>query len=366
MPRLGVPSAVAVLWERETHQRPFAAGVSIANGRVVVLERDTRVACLEAETGKTLWDIPGPSSLVQIVGDSCLLRLGGRLTLVNFSTGEIRYQIRAANLPYYGLAPTAVVRDVVLTGGWRGYSPVRALDLSTGELLWQRQWTTVPAVPWRGGALVGNRWHVWLINPRSGEELDHWTPPVPLAETARHPVFTVIDDNHVLIRCDSRSLYCLYHAADPATTLTRVEPVVEHWADLAPVAPQVTGDIAWIREVKGGHVAVEHGVQEGPRIRPVERRRASGAIIGGLARYQTGQTKWRVDPGEPVIDGVVPIVGGYAIAGLSGTLCLVGNDGNLQHRTSVAYRPSALRALGPNRLLILAKGSLKAVEVRGT
>jgi outer membrane protein assembly factor BamB len=124
-----------ICWERPRHQAGPVAGVAVGDGVLVAHERRTRLVRLDPTDGSVRWDVPAgtwPRDIV-VAGQRCLVipQDTDRLLCLDLSTGE---RLWHADLrPFTG--GLVVDGDVVLVGGWRGYTPVRAVDLATGRTL---------------------------------------------------------------------------------------------------------------------------------------------------------------------------------------------------------------------------------------
>ncbi|WP_326565004.1 PQQ-binding-like beta-propeller repeat protein [Amycolatopsis rhabdoformis] len=176
-------------WERDLHQRPVLSDVAVADGHLVVHERSTRLVSLAGADGAVRWDVPLGTWPRAVVADGAdvfaLPQLPGRLCCLSASTGEPRWTAEVGWLTGH----VAVGPEVVLVGGWRGDTPLRALDRATGSLLWSRTSPTVLPAWFDGGFLVGRPGgrRVELVNPGTGAVERTWRRTVPDAE----PVFDV-------------------------------------------------------------------------------------------------------------------------------------------------------------------------------
>ncbi|WP_329240887.1 hypothetical protein OG417_41215 [Actinoallomurus sp. NBC_01490] len=131
--------------------------------------------------------------------------------------------------------------DTVLVGGWRGYTPLMAIDLRTGA---RRRETddrldTVLPVPAGEGVLVGapGETKVRLVDRCNGEELSRWRLPEPLTGSDDGPAFTPVGTDRFLVRCGRRSV------VDIRLSSTDVRELVRAEADLVPTAVEYTAGI---------------------------------------------------------------------------------------------------------------------------
>ncbi|MEV6899743.1 hypothetical protein [Amycolatopsis sp. NPDC051372] len=186
-------------WERPLHQRPAAADIAVSDGDVLVHERSTRLVRLSGSDGAVRWDVPlgtWPRAVVLDGSDVVALpQQPGRLFCLSWADGLPHWTNDVGWLSGH----VVVSPEVVLVGGWRGYTPLRGLSRSTGELLWTRSRVTVLPAWFAGGFLVGEPRGagVELLHPGTGEPTRTWRTHVPNADA--EPVFEVIDESHALV-----------------------------------------------------------------------------------------------------------------------------------------------------------------------
>jgi len=124
-----------IRWERPLHQAGVLSTVVIADGVLVAHERHSRLVRLDPESGSALWDVrvgTWPRSIA-VAGQRCLVipQDTDRLLCLDLATGDPLWHNDLR--PYTG--GLTVNGDLVHVGGWRGYTPVRAVDLATGLAL---------------------------------------------------------------------------------------------------------------------------------------------------------------------------------------------------------------------------------------
>jgi len=129
---------VVVAWERQLHQAGSASALAVNTRYLVVHERRTRLVSLDPLDGSVRWDIPigtWPRAVV-ISGPHCLVipQNTGELLCLDLDNGE---RVWSVGLRGY-VGHLVVAGDTVLVGGWRGYTPLHALDVDTGRLRWKR------------------------------------------------------------------------------------------------------------------------------------------------------------------------------------------------------------------------------------
>ena len=353
------------LWTRQLHQRGAPETLAVAGEHVVVHERRTWLVCIDRREGAVRWSArvgTRPYGVITAAPaiasgpetrDSVLVQESGRLSCFRLTSGA---EVWSVGLPRWCRGPV-VAGGTVVTGGWRGYTPLSAFRLADGRPLWR---TTEPVrtakpVAWGGGVLIGSGTEVRLIGPGSGRELSHWRLPGPLTETDHRPVFTVIDEDRCLVRCGSRSLVSLRLSSG------QVEQFLRHDTDLAATAAEFVDGVVWVREA----------------------RAAPDGTCGRLAlEPEDGGVAGRVEAREPLMGGVVPVPGAvpgaisgatpgrvpetrFAAVGDSGVLYLLERDGRIARR--IRSRPRgralALRGLGDDALAVVGRGTLRAVAL---
>ncbi|MFD1504044.1 PQQ-binding-like beta-propeller repeat protein, partial [Streptosporangium lutulentum] len=137
-------------WERQLHQRISASAVAVAEDRVVVHERHTRLVCLDRYDGSVRWDVPigtWPRAVV-VAGDRCLVLAQDtdQLSCLDLTTGAALWR---AGLPQYS-GHVVATAETVIVGGWRGYTPMAAFNLKNGRPLWRAQQPTATVLPGLG------------------------------------------------------------------------------------------------------------------------------------------------------------------------------------------------------------------------
>ncbi|MFJ8621968.1 PQQ-binding-like beta-propeller repeat protein [Kitasatospora sp. NPDC093550] len=322
---------VAELWERVLHQRGAYSTVAVAGERVLVHERRTRLVCLGAADGALRWDAPvgaWPRALV-VVGQRVLVLPQDRpvLSCLSLGTGELLWRAEVA----HWTGQVAVADGVVLVGGWRGYTPLHAFDLTDGRPLWRAAARTMTERPvaWAGGLLLGDGGRAWLVDPRDGRELESWWLPAPLTGADGNAVFTVVDPDRCAVVCDGGTVLVLRAAGG------RAERLPAHEGALLGEAPLPVDGLLWLREVRsgGGYVAVDP--------------------LDGARRRRIGVE------GRPLARGVVGTTGGAAVATEDGALVHLDGDGGVAGRERLGGRITALRDLGAGRLLAVTRNSLR-------
>ncbi|MFE2853902.1 PQQ-binding-like beta-propeller repeat protein [Streptomyces lavendulae] len=207
-----------VLWERELHQRGGVSAFVVGPDCVVLHERHTRLVCLERADGAVRWDVPlgtWPRGIV-LAGDRVLVlpQTPNLLSCIDLRTGA---SLWSAPIPRW-TGNLAVHSDTVVTGGWRGYTPMSGLDLADGGVRWTTPTpvTSVPTLAWAGGVLTGIGYEAVLLDPADGSDLARWRLPDPLAGPDA-TAFVPVDAERVVAVCEASSLVTFGIGSDGPT-----------------------------------------------------------------------------------------------------------------------------------------------------
>ncbi|SDU36303.1 outer membrane protein assembly factor BamB [Amycolatopsis keratiniphila] len=302
---------------------------------LVVHERSTRLVGLEPADGSVRWDVPvgtWPRAVV-IEQPYCLVlpQNSSRLLCLAVETGEDVWQAEPGSFAGH----VVVNEELVLVGGWRGYTPLTAVDLRTGVVRWRaedRGGTVLPAAT-ETGFLLGQPGgdSVRLIDRADGRELATWSLPEPLVGPDIGPAFRADDDGGFLVRCGDRLVVRIALSEPKAETVVCAEP------ELAPRAVDLCGGLLWLAERRGGYTVVA---------------------------ASDGAERWRIRHDRRFVASVASVGGGFAIADEDGSLFRIDSTGGVGERVRITQRIRDLRERMPSRLVLLAKGSLLAVDAR--
>ncbi|MFC3451679.1 outer membrane protein assembly factor BamB family protein [Amycolatopsis speibonae] len=325
-----------VRWERSLCQAGSPSAMAVTARHLVVHERSTRVVGLEPADGSVRWDVPvgtWPRDVV-IEGQYCLVipQNVSRLRCLDVETGEDVWQVEPGSFAGH----VAVHEDVVLVGGWRGCTPLSAVDLRTGDVRWRakdRRGTALPAAT-ADGFLIGEPGgdSVCLIDRDDGRESATWSLPGPLVGPDSGPAFVPDDEGGFLVRCGDRSVVRVRLSERKAETLVHAEQ------DLFPRAVERRGGLLWLAERRGGCAVVD---------------------------ASDGTARWRIDHDRRFVPSVASVDGGFVIADEGGLLFRIEQDGAVRERVRITQRIRCLRGQAPSRLVLLTKGSLLAVGTGG-
>ncbi len=316
---------VTELWDRVLHQRGEQAALAVTDGSILVHERRTRLVRLDPADGSVAWDVPvgtWPRALVA-AGSRVLVLPQDRsaLSCLSLATGATRWQADLARFTGH----VTVADGAVLTGGWRGYTPLRAFDLTDGRLLWQtpERAVTQRPVAWADGLLLGDGARAWLIDPRTGHERQSWQLPEAMADADLRGLFTVLDADRCAVRCGPSAVAVLRR------TTGRAELLIADENPLHPEAPLLAHGLLWLRRYR---------------------------TLGGLAVDPAdGSTVHRADARIHLARGVLPPASFVTAAGTA-----VRPDGST---VRLGTRITAVRPLGPGRVLAVTRNSLRAYRL---
>jgi len=155
------------IWRKDL-KLPLRGGPSIADNRLFVVTQDNQVTALSTETGDSLWDAVGTVEATALLGatppaiaaDTAVVGFSsGELTAMRVENGRIVWQDALARTGRTAAmaALTDIDAPVVIDGG-RVYAighggRIAALELSTGQRLWERTLAGV-SQPWVAGDFV--------------------------------------------------------------------------------------------------------------------------------------------------------------------------------------------------------------------
>lgn len=143
------PATGATIWQR-TLSAPIQAAPAVAEGRVIVVQRDDNAFALDARTGETEWQVQGTGGPGLMGGSSPAVN--GQLAVVPFTSGEVLGVLARNGLTVWGTAITggrpenvrSAITDISgapVIDGDTVYASNQAgrttrIDAETGERLW--------------------------------------------------------------------------------------------------------------------------------------------------------------------------------------------------------------------------------------
>ncbi len=120
-------------WTYDLHHRPNRWSI-ISPTLAVVSERRTWLACLDPTTGQVCWDAYVGTAWGQLASTSqWIVHCGATIQCFDREQGTLAWKYDPGVRFLDHLVASA---RIVLTGGWRGYMPLRCLDTATGEVRW--------------------------------------------------------------------------------------------------------------------------------------------------------------------------------------------------------------------------------------
>jgi hypothetical protein len=194
---------LAIKWSFKLNVRPEF--LSVCDGQTYVFASRSKFICLDNLTGETVWRIslkPGVRGIaanashvyIASLGDvRAYSRIDGSLSWTTLLPPEPTSQEAQKEpteedrmwrrMPLIG--PLSVSENLILAGGWRGYSPIYSLHPATGEC----RWAAVLAEPWvpvvsRLVRVADREWicawadnQLLVLNPNSGEITERVAAP---------------------------------------------------------------------------------------------------------------------------------------------------------------------------------------------
>lgn len=143
------PATGATLWQRKL-SAPIQAAPAVADGRVIVVQRDDNAFALDARTGEVMWQVQGTGGAGLMGGSSPAVN--GQLAVIPFTSGEVLGVLARNGLTIWGTAITGgrpenvrsaiidisgapvVDGDVIYASNQAGRTT--RIDATTGERAW--------------------------------------------------------------------------------------------------------------------------------------------------------------------------------------------------------------------------------------
>ncbi len=228
-----------VIWRRDLHEQQSEQSSLLRSDLLITAERRSRLARLEVSTGAVVWDarVGATHGWLDVAGDHCLyLSQQSHLQCIDLDSGVPRWDRTLEGIHGHLMA----MDGVVLVGGWRGYTDLRALDVVTGRALWTR-----PAfgrgvrrpVATRAGIAISDVGGSVLdvLRPQDGACLLRVELPMGLPEPDATPTFTATTDA-IYVFSSRRALFELRLESD-----CRVRQVFEHPHEIKTLRPTICG-----------------------------------------------------------------------------------------------------------------------------
>lgn len=129
-------------WQRHLHFALNPKSVMIDGGSIYITERVKKLSKIDSVSGETVWSnkiTDGYGFLTTANGKLFYMSSGDGLCSFAKDTGELLSQ-QKFRFPYFGYVK--VCGNIILTGGWRGYTDLCAYDLKTNKLIWSHNMKT--------------------------------------------------------------------------------------------------------------------------------------------------------------------------------------------------------------------------------
>ena len=223
-------------WRHGLHQRPNGRSI-VSREFLIVPERRSFLAKLNASTGSALWSAKVQNSWGWLACTSdrvFYLNQHSRLQCHDAETGEAQWaeELRGYNGWLVPAGPT------LLVGGWRGYAPLVALDVTTGAPRWQENWKgrhriSEPVMgPW-GIAVASLDEHlVRFLSAETGATVAEGTLPRYDQEPDATPLLRGHGSHLLLAGCDG----AYYQLVPPRNSWTIL---FQHPEGIATIAPPI-------------------------------------------------------------------------------------------------------------------------------
>lgn len=324
------------MWRHDLHQRPNHRAI-VRSDLVVVPERQTHIVRLDPATGATVWSAHVENTwgwLASAADGVFYLNQHSRLQCHALDTGEERWTADLGGINGW-LVPAG---PVLLVGGWRGYSPLLAVDMKTGVARWQedrrgRQRIGEPLVgPWGIAVASLDEPVIRFLAPETGAILGEVPLPAHGQEPDASPLLGRHGDRLLLAGRDGR----MHQLATPRDAWT---VLFEHAEGIRTQAPPVVGsDVVFM---DGAGYLNCYGVDTGKR------------------RWSTPWQHGRVD----MLPAAASPHGMLAVGNANGRLAVFGRDGAQIWSKTVAKRiETDIAWLDDGTLLVGTTGSLIAVQ----
>jgi len=129
-------------WERHLHFALNPKSILVDGVSIYITERIKRLSKIDALSGETIWSskITDGYGLLSVAnGKLFYMSSGDGLCIFSQETGELLSQ-QKFHFPYLGYVK--VYGNILLTGGWRGYTDLCAYDHRTGKSMWTQKMKT--------------------------------------------------------------------------------------------------------------------------------------------------------------------------------------------------------------------------------
>lgn len=325
------------IWRHDLHQAPNPRTI-VRSDLVIAPERRNRLVRLDPATGATGWSAHVENTWGWLAGASdrvFYLNQHSRLQCHALDSGEVRWTADLRGINGWMVPAGAVL----LVGGWRGYTPLLALEVETGEVRWREDWVGRQRI---AEPLVGS-WGIAVASldepvlrflvPETGATDGEVPLPAHGQEPDASPLLRRHGDRLLLAGKDGR-MYQLARAGGPWTVL------FEHADGIRTQAPPVVGSDVVFMDGSGHLNCYDVGT--------------------GERRWSTPWQHGRVD----MLPAAASSQGMLAVGSANGRLAVFGRDGTQVWSKAVAKRiETDLAWLDDGTLLAGTTGSLIAVRL---
>jgi len=127
-----------VCWRRSLHQAINPKAFLVCGDNLYLTERSSKLLKIDIVTGEVVWvvDVPNTWGWLSLLNDKLYyISREGLFTVINKKTGLVIDQgLLKSFYPGY-LIPSS---EVLISGGWRGYSNLTGYDANNHEIIWEK------------------------------------------------------------------------------------------------------------------------------------------------------------------------------------------------------------------------------------
>ncbi len=233
-------SVLDIIWRRNLHQQVSARSL-ISPDLIVVPERKSRLVRIDPETGSLVWDVRVVNTWgwLAVSTTQCFwLNQHSLLQSFDLATGELAWERNLSGSAGSTFGFLVVHEGLLLTGGWRGYTDLLALEASSGEEIWRLQCRNAPILH-----PVSTPYGIALPS-RAGEELRLFASTGKLNRSLAFPAETPQPDNTQLVASEADRLFVATMDGTYWTLRTDMgewEPLFMHLAGISTFCPVIVG-----------------------------------------------------------------------------------------------------------------------------
>ncbi len=227
------------IWRRDLHQLPNDRSI-ITRELLVVPERQSYLTSITPATGAVRWSAKVENTwgwLAHGADHVFYLNQHARLQCFVAETGEERWVTDLQGINGW-LVPAG---PLVLVGGWRGYTPLAAVEAASGAVRWQREWAARQRVaeplvgPWGVAVASLDEPLMRFLVPETGVAVTEVSMPAHGHAPDASPLMRRHGETLLLAARDGR----VYRLRSPRHSW---ETLFEHPGGIITIAPRVLGD----------------------------------------------------------------------------------------------------------------------------